>query len=261
MRSTLLLLGFCLSFTFIHAQNLDEVDWERTLYNEEFTIGVVLHTGSPWPGVNFRRLSWTDGFTKWGYEIDYTAYRHPREIKYPAQSILGSARSFTYGKINDFLAFRVGYGRERVLYDKQDQGSLSISLQTYGGVALGMLKPIYVDVRRTTGDGILVDRTERYDPDIHDNAQIFGEAPFFTGFSELQLRPGVYAKVGASFDYNFLDQKITAMEVGTIFDLYPDWFGAFGEDVETGVPVMARVDNPTLWWQIYVSFNFGSKWY
>ncbi|KAB2807380.1 hypothetical protein [Phaeocystidibacter luteus] len=257
MRKLFATVGLLASFG-VFGQNDTDADWKRTVYSEEFTIGVVLHTGSPWPGFNFRRLHWTDGFTKWGYEIDYTAYRHPREIKYPAQSILGSSRSFTYGKINDFFAFRTGYGRERVLYDKQDRGTLSISLQTYGGVAWGMLKPVYVDVVRFTPDGNRIEGSERYDPEIHDNAMISGQEPFFTGFSELQIRPGVYTKIGLSFDYNFLDEKITAMEVGTIFDYYPNWFGLYESN---GVPVMARVDNPSLWWQIYISFNFGNKWY
>lgn len=243
--------------TSLMAQYETEQDVARFVYRDQYSIGVMLHTGSIWPGVNFRRLYWADGFRKWGYEIDYTAYRHPREIKFPAQSFLGSSRSFTYGKINDFFAFRGGYGRERVLYDKRDQGSISISLETFGGVSLGFLKPIYVETRRTSDDGAYIEQTERYDPDIHDNVTIFGEAPYFTGFNETQLRPGVYGKVGVSFDYNFLDQRITSMEVGTIFDFYPDWSNLTSGE---GVPVLARVDNPTLWWQIYVSFNFGNKW-
>lgn len=239
------------------AQLDTDIDFKRMVYREEFTVGLMLHTRSPWPGINFRRLSFADGYTKWGYEIDYTSYRHPREIKYPVQSLLGSSRSFTYGKINDFFALRGGYGREKILYDKTDQGSVAISLQTYGGVALGFLKPIYVDVRRVTDEGLFVDRTERYDPDVHDNTFIYGEDSFFNGFGETQLRLGVYGKVGVSFDYNFLDQKITTMEVGAIFDYYPTW----GYYEPGGVPVMARADNLSLWWQIYVSFNFGNKWF
>lgn len=252
-----LIYGFVFGTLSLSAQYETEADVVRYTYNHQFSLGVVLHTMSPWPGVNFRRLYYENAFVKWGYEIDYTAYRHPREIKFPSQSILGSSRSFTYGKINDFFAFRVGYGREHVLHDKRDQGTISINLQTYGGVALGLLKPIYID-RRVIGGNGESEVTERYDPDIHDNVQIYGESSFFTGFNETTFRPGVYGKVGVGFDYNFLDQKITSIEVGTILDYYPDWMGNF----ETGgVPVMARVDNLSLWWQVYVSFNFGNKWY
>lgn len=255
MRKLFALLGICGSLG-LSAQILGGVDWERTVYNDEFSVGIMLHTASPWPGFNFRRLHYTDGFNRWGYEIDYSAFRHPREIRFPAQTFLAASQSMTYGKINDFFAFRFGYGRAKVLYDKQDRGSLSISLMTFGGVSLGFLKPIYVKVEGYDDSGAKYSYVERYDPEIHDNLSITEES-FFTGFAETNLRPGIYAKVGASFDYNFFDQKITALEVGTILDYYPSWFGLY----EEGVPVMAQVSNPSLWWQIYISFNFGNKWY
>ncbi|GGH76190.1 hypothetical protein [Phaeocystidibacter marisrubri] len=253
-----LTIGVVLLSMLAEGQIETDADFRRTVYREEFSVGLILHTRSPWPGVNFRRLSYSDGYNKWGYEIDYTSYRHPREIKYPVQSILGNSRSFTFGKINDFFALRGGYGRERILFDKTDQGSVSISLQTYGGVALGFLKPIYVEVRKVSGDGTYIDVVERYNPDEHDNVYVYGEDSFFTGFNETQMRLGVYGKVGVSFDYNFLDQRITSMEVGAIFDYYPSWFGLYEPG---GVPVMAETDNLALWWQLYVSFNFGNKWF
>lgn len=253
MRKLILIGTILLSFI-TEAQIDTDADFKRVVYKDEYTIGLMLHTRSPWPALSFRRLHYTDGYTKWGYEINYTSYRHPREIKYPTQSFFGSSQSYSWDKINDFLAFRVGYGREKVLYDKTDQGSVSISLQTYGGIDIGLLKPIYVDIEENDRE-----YSVRYDPTIHDNiVQIKGESPFFTGFDETKLRLGVYGKVGASFDYNFFDQKITSIETGVIIDYYPSWFGLYEEG---GVPVMGTVDNLSLWWQVYVSFNFGNKWF
>lgn len=235
-----------------------QADFKRTVYREEYSVGVIFHNRSPWPGLHFRRLSYADGFNKWGYEIDFTVYRHPREIKYPTQSVLGNSRSFTYDKINHFFALRGGYGREKILFDKTDQGTVSISLQTYGGVALGFLKPVYIDLRRVGSDGIFIDAVERYDPSVHDNVYVYGESSFMTGINETKPRLGIYGKVGVSFDYNFLDRKITSLEIGGIIDYYPAWFGLYDKG---GVPIMANADNLTLWWQLYVSFNFGNKWF
>lgn len=250
----LLSIGLLLIGIASQAQVETGADFKRTVYRQEYTLGVMLHTRNPWPALHFRRLSYLDGYRKQGYEIDFTSYRHPREIKFPTQSFFGSINSFTYDKINSFFALRVGYGQERILYDKTDRGSVSISLQTYGGAAFGFLKPIYVSVR----DGLGATSIERYNPDVHDDVYVEGQQPFFTGFSETKPRLGIYGKVGVSFDYNYSDKRITSVEVGGIIDYYPSWFGLYESG---GVPVMARTDNLTLWWQLYVSFNFGNKWF
>lgn len=250
MRKSLIILAFFTSLT-AFGQLETDADFRRTVYRNEATLGVVLHTRSPWPGINFRRLHYTDGFTKWGYEISHTVYRNPREIKYPAQNLLNS-RAFAYGKVNEFFAFRWGYGRERILYDKTDRGTVSISLQTYGGVNFGFLKPIYVVVQRAGVQGV-----ERYSPEEHDNLFVLEEASYFRGFDEIQFRPGVYGKVGVSFDYNWSDEKVTTLEAGFILDYYPSWFGLYEDPAPV---VMDTAENLTLWWQFYLSINFGKKW-
>lgn len=253
----LLLFGFLIAGSAAWAQLETDADFRRTVYEEEYTVGISLHTRSPWPGLQFRRVSYTDGFTKWGYEIAHTVYRHPQEVRFPIQSLFGSSRSLTYGKVNSFFALRGGYGREKVLFDKTDQGTVSIHLNTYGGVALGFLKPVYIYIEERLDNGSVLTHEVRYNPDIHDS-NIFGRAPYFKGFGEIQPRMGLYFETGVSFDYNFLDEKITALEVGGIVDYYPSWFGLYPEG---GVPIMAHTNNLSLWWQIYVRFSFGNKWY
>jgi hypothetical protein len=239
----------------ISAQLETTADWKRQVYEKEFTGGVMFHTRGY--GVNFRSLKFKDGFIKKGFDFDFVLIRHPKEVKFPSQISFNSARSYVYGKINGFYNLRVGYGRDKILVDKTDRGSISISWLTFGGLSMGILKPIYLEILKETPQGIPVLSTERYDPEIHNFLNIYGQAPFFTGIEKSSLRMGVYVKTGFAFDYNWNDAKVTTLEVGAIVDYFPQWFGLYSERL---VPIMVDTENFNVWLQFYFTVNFGKKW-
>jgi hypothetical protein len=239
----------------IQAQLETTADWKRQVYEKEFTGGVMFHTRGY--GINIRSLTFKDGFNKWGFDIDLVNMRHPKEVKFPSQYFFNSARSFVYGKINGLYNLRVGYGRDKILIDKTDRGSISISWITFGGASFGVLKPVYLEILKETPTGIQVLSTERYDPSIHDYQDIYGQAPFFSGIEKSSLRMGVYAKTGVAFDYNWNDAKVTTLEVGVIVDYFPQWFGLYQD---RNVPIMTDTENYNVWLQFYLTVNFGKKW-
>lgn len=255
MRKLLLILAVVVFPALLWAQLETTADWKRQVYDREFTAGVIFHTRGY--GINVRNLQYADGFNKWGMEFDCAIIRHPKEIKFPSPIFFNSARSFVYGKLNGLYTMRVGYGRDKVLIDKTDQGSISISWLTFGGASFGFLKPVYLEIFKETPQGIPVLSTERYNPDIHNYTDIYGQAPFFTGIENSSLRLGVYLKTGFAFDYNWSDKRTTSLELGAIVDYYPQWFGLYGE---AELPIMYDAKNYSAWLQFYVSVNFGSKW-
>jgi hypothetical protein len=221
------------------------------------TGGIMLHTRGF--GMNLRRMRYKDGYNKWGWELDMVSIRHPKEVKLQSQLYFNSSRSFVYGKLNGLYSIRFGYGREKILVDKTDKGSISISWLTMGGPSFGILKPVFLEVQ---DEDPLANpdnrRIERYDPQIHDYRDIYGQAPFFTGIEKSSLRMGVYVKTGFAFDFNLSDKKITTLEVGAIADYFPA-LGIYEEKV----PIMfetGNVRNYNLWLQCYITFNFGGKW-
>jgi len=230
-------------------------DWKRQVYDTEFTGGIMFHTRGY--GINFRYLKYKDGFKKFGFEYGFVSIKHPKEVKFPSQLYFNAAKSFVYGKLNGLYSIRVGYGRDKVLIDKTDQGSISISWATFGGASFGFLKPVYLEILTETPQGIQVLSTERYNPEVHDYAQIYGQAPFFQGIENSSLRMGVYAKTGFVFDYNWSDQKITSLELGAVIDYFPTWFGLYSDEK---VPIMYEAQNYNLWLQFYLTVNFGRKW-
>ncbi|MCT4622985.1 MAG: hypothetical protein N4A46_05120 [Schleiferiaceae bacterium] len=237
-----------------YGQLTTEADFKRQVYDNEMTGGIMLHTRGF--GINLRRMKFRDGFNKWGWEIDLASIRHPKEVKLRSQLFFNSNRSFVYGKLNGLYTIRLGYGRDKILVDKTDQGSVSISWVTIGGPSFGILKPIYLEVVKEDQGGQDFISTERYDPEIHDYVDIFGQAPFFTGIEKSNLRLGLYVKTGFAFDFHLSDKKITTIEVGGIADLFP----SYGIYQDEKVPIMYEVENYNLWLQFYITFNFGGKW-
>ncbi len=237
------------------SQAQEKADFKRLVYQNEVTGGIMFHTRGY--GLTLRRQFYKNGYNKNGWEIDLVNIRHPKEVKFPNQLIFNPSRSFVDGKINSLYSIRVGYGNEKILVDKTDQGSVSISWILYGGLSLGILKPIYLEV--LTKDNTL--SVERYDPEVHPYSNIYGQASFFTGLGNSKLVPGLYLKSGFNFDYTFFDEKITTLETGVIVDFFPTYNPTTPSGVFTeGVPIMYDTENYNFWFQFYVTFNFGTKW-
>lgn len=233
------------------AQLNTSADFKRQVYDREYTFGLVGHSRGY--TINGRYLKHVDGFNKEGFEIDLAKLRHPKEVRTPSQ-FFSNSRGFVYNRINTFYTARVGYARERILYDKTDQGTVSISMVGGGGLSLGLLKPVYIQLYRADSPNqptILV--TERYDPPTHLSATIYGEANFFKGFGEINVRPGIYGKFGVNFDYDLLDKKVTSLESGIVYDFFFTEVPIFYED-PNGEDI-----NLSGFFQLYIAINFGYK--
>jgi hypothetical protein len=255
MTKRLTLLAVSFLPLMLVAQLETTADWKRQVYDREVTGGVMFHTRGY--GITLRSMYFIDGYKKHGVQIDLVNIRHPKEVKFPSQYFFNSARSFVFGKINGLYSVRVGYCRDKVLIDKTDQGSISVSWVTTGGASLGILKPIYLEILKETAQGIQVLSTERYNPDVHNHSDIYGQAAFFTGIEESKLRTGIYLKSGFAFDYNWTDHKVTTLEIGAIVDYFPSWFGLYQDEF---VPIMFETKNYNVWLQFYLAVNFGKKW-
>jgi hypothetical protein len=245
-------MGLVMSCWVAQAQLTTDADFKRTVYTDDYSIGIMLH--SKGYGANFRRLYYMDGFNKQGWEIDLVNIRHEKEVNI-YNPFDNSARGFVFGKINSFYSLRSGYVRDFILVDKTDQGTVALDLILSGGLSLGLVKPVYLEIYEAVGNGSFILVTERYDPDIHNFIDIYGRASFFTGFNEIQFHPGVYLKAGVSFDFNLFDDRLTTLETGVVADYFPE-----------EVPIMYTgsgsdgLENHNLFVQLYLTVNFGKKW-
>lgn len=233
-----LILLFCTEQNF--AQNSSEPD---IIYRNELYTGGILH-GHGF-GLNFRRGFHKTGYKKRMIDIELLSMKHPKEVKNPSHP--GQYKDYIYGKLNSLNILRTGYGRQTSLFTKEGINGVEIRLGYYGGLSLGMLKPVYLYIATGRSED---KKIEKYDPEKHFSDIILGRAPFTRGLGELSLKPGVYGRLSVNFEYAAFDDLIRSIETGVAFDLYPK-----------EIPIMAKTDNKMLFLSVYVGLYFGKKWF
>lgn len=243
---TLFAFIFVWSGLSLRAQQGSAADYRRIVYENDFTLGLHLHTRGY--GLSFRRGYYPTNFKKYGFEIDVLNLRHEKEVK--TFGILpGNNRGFVLNKINSFYSIRSGIFNEKILHDRYDRNGIIISWLLSGGLSLGFIKPVYIEVENTESsfgqDRILV---RRYNPS-EPQQNILGQANFFQGIGETRIEPGLYLKSSFVFDYFGTDENIKSIEVGVVVD-------AFRREI----PIFYDYKNPTVFFQLYCNLNFGKRW-
>lgn len=244
MKKLLIILLFMLFADGIWAQGT-VFEEARTIYKRESTFGVQIHT-TGW-GLSYRYGFYTSGFSKNIIEADFIGKKHPKEIK-TFSSLFDNSNGYVYGKLNSILVLRGGVGRNVVFISKQSVRGIDISYITSIGLSLVYAKPSFLEIINIDEDGLISSEIEKYNPEEHTQGDIIGGASYFRGFFSGKFYPGFYAKAGLNFESSFLANKINALEVGAVLDIYPK-----------RIPIMANELNRFYFFNLYVSLTFGSK--
>ncbi|REJ81421.1 MAG: hypothetical protein DWQ44_10270 [Bacteroidetes bacterium] len=246
---------FAFLFSALHVwgqENLTPVsDDVNILFRNEAAGGIKIHSNGF--GISFKRGWHKTGYKKRTLDMDFVSLRHPKQYKQPNPNYPDS-RPFFFGKLNFAYMLRGGYGMQNVIFSKAERSGVEVRFNYYGGVNLGLTKPVYLEVLVDSRfDSLLkVIDTRRYDPEdpVQQSVEnIFGPGPYFRGFDQMKIYPGAYAKVALSFEYSGWQQKVTAIETGVTLDYFP-----------TAIPIMANVNNSNLHLNFYISLLWGGKW-
>jgi len=243
MRSALvLILIFVLSAGSLLAQGeLDEQ--KRVMLRDERTFGGFLNSNG-W-GANYRYGYWRNAKNQFIIDADFAYVKHPKEVKSSVSYNYNTYR-YVYGKKNLFWELKGTAGWQKELYRKIDRNGISVRLYYSGGLSLGFTKPIYYKVFTTSNIGeIIYEEYLKFDPSIHQRS-IGGRGPFYMGFDELKLIPGLYGKTGLSFEYSQKDAIIHALDVGISITTY------YKE-----IPIMATEQNNWIFFTLNVGYRFG----
>ncbi len=184
------------------------------------------------------------------YEFDLSRIKSPREYKY-ANPGIPNPKPYVYGKQYDFFAARFGSGIQRLIFDKSQVNGVEIRYQASGGLSLGLLKPVYLDILYATSgpNPQLYTLSEKYDPTRHYPDNIYGGSGFFTGIDELIIRPGVYGKFALLFEWAKYQEDISYLEAGITIDAFPK-----------EMPLMANQYNSNVFISFYIGFQLGQRW-
>ncbi|RLD92366.1 MAG: hypothetical protein DRJ29_10135 [Bacteroidetes bacterium] len=243
MRGTfILILIFVLSAGSLLAQGeLDEQ--RRVMLRDERTFAGFLNSNG-W-GANYRYGYWRNYRNQFIIDADFAYVKHPKEVKTSVPYNYNTYR-YVYGKENLFWELKGTAGWQKELYRKIDRNGISVRLYYAGGISLGFAKPIYYKVFTTSPVGeVIYEEYLKFDPSIH-QALIGGRGPFFMGFNELKVIPGLYGKTGFSFEYSQKDAIVHALEAGISITAYPK-----------EIPIMANEHNSWIFFTLNVGYRFG----
>jgi hypothetical protein len=219
------------------------------LYRKEASGGITVHSNG-W-GLTFKSGKHVTGFRKRILDFEFLTMKHPKE--YSSPSLYDGSKSFIFGKLNYVFFLRGGWGYQNILFAKGERSGVEIRYNYYGGLDLGITKPVYLDFIEDDPNNpdFKILNTKRYNPDDPNQGyeNIYGGASFFKGFGEMSIHPGVYGKFAISFEYAAWQQKIAALETGVMVDYFPD-----------AIPMMAFNKYPNLFFNFYISILWGGKW-
>jgi hypothetical protein len=179
------------------------------------------------------------------YSIEITETKNKKEEKVNGNQNVFS-NSFFYGKIYNFYSAKLGFGQQYIFGQKGNKNGVAVIGTMQGGVALGFLKPYYLEVLDQNSKQRLI----KYEDDttLFVGPTIIGPGGLGKGWSELKFRPGLYLRSALRFDFGRYNDNIQALEIGMSIEAY-------------GQKILTQVDGDPkqLYFQGHVAFVFGHR--
>ena len=242
----LLILFFSSEITFSQGELQDGRMYNR----DERTFAI--QTSSIGSGINFQVGKRIDGFNKRLFFTEFSTIKHSKEIKTQNPYLVDGNKRFVFGKINSVFDFRFGYGKQKEAFGKHDKGGISIRYFYSGGVSVALSKPVYYNVIDSIYYDLNYDKIyiatskHKFSTTVHQVSDIESRAPFFDGFNETKLTPGLFAKFGLSIEYSNTDEIINAIEAGVIVEAFPKKLEIMASDV-----------NDQFFVSLFLAYRFG----
>lgn len=239
----LIVLFWSISIPLLAQGEIDEQ--KRVMFRDESSYAGFLNSNGF--GLNYRYGFWRNAWNQFILDGDFSYVKHSKEVKTTVPYDY-SSRRYVFGKQNLFWELKGMAGWQKELFRKHDKTGISVRMFYSGGLSIGFLKPIYYEVYTfsTPGESVTMELM-KFDPAIHLTPyNIGGRGPFFMGFSELKVVPGLTAKTGLSFEYSQKDAIIHALEVGVSLTAYPK-----------EIPIMATEQNNFLFFNVIMGYRFG----
>lgn len=208
---------------------------------------IIAHTNGF--GLGYTLGKSTSVFNKQVFNVDFVTMKSAKEVR-QLYEYGENSKSYIYGKLGHLFILRASVGQERLLNRKPYWGGVEVRYFYHAGGSLGLLKPIYLYIiNYTTTKPVQAYLTnERYDPTKHFQENIYGRSEFSYGIKSISVYPGLFGRVGFTFEYGSENEKIKALEFGVCGDFFPK-----------GIKMMAFNDPYHYFITFYLSFNFGNR--
>jgi len=230
-------------------------DTELIRFNQHTYFGQI-HGNGFGLGYRFGRIR---SIEKYNFqEFEFLQLKHPKAERRPGMGWVGNPRRYIFGGINQLFAFRYGLGTQRTISEKPYWGGIQVNYTLSGGAVLGLAIPQYLSILYPRpadevgpGENPWFARVERYDPNNnlhHDRMRVNGMGPVFRGLFNPRPYPGVYGRFGFNFDFGRYHERVNAVEVGMMIDVFP-----------IPVPMMANRDKDFFFLNFYLAYHWGKR--
>ncbi len=205
-----------------------QIEHVGVLYKSEKTIEIRAHTNGFMLGYNTGRIKTFYKTTYRHFSIGYLKdFREKSQNKNEPSGFPVTSKSFVFGKKNEIINLRAGYGVKRFLSEKARRKGVTVGYDYVIGPTIALTKPYYLKLKYledTNGQFNPVLKTEKYTPENADKftsyKDIFGGAPYAKGLSEIGIIPGIFGKLGFLFSLGSKEKYVKTVETGIMADVF-----------------------------------------
>lgn len=181
------------------------------------------------------------------YRLDITEIKNQKEEKSPNGAIV-FGNPYIYGKLNNFYQATLGFGQQIILGQKGNKNGVAVTAIYSGGLAVGLLRPYYLEVQNPNGGESLIIKYTQKDSALFLGPTIIGGAGFGKGWSEIKMKPGAFVKAGMRFDYGRFNEVVSGIEVGVSAEFYG-----------SKIPILFGQKEKQFFFQGYIAMLFGRR--
>ncbi len=181
------------------------------------------------------------------YRIDIVETKSPKEEKLVnANSFFGNP--LIYGKLNYFYPVTIGFGQQLMLGQKGNKNGVAVSLLYNGGISLGLLRPYYVSAQDPSIGRERIFKYTQEDSALFLGPTLTGSGGLGKGWSEMKVKPGVFAKTAMRFDYGRFNEAVSGLEIGMSVEAYA-----------SNIEILFGQKEQRLFFQGYIAILFGRR--
>lgn len=181
------------------------------------------------------------------YRLDITEIKHPKEEKQSAGGVF-FGNPYVFGKLNNFYQTTIGFGQQYILGQKGNKNGVAVSAVYSGGLALGLLRPYYVEIGDPNGGATTFIKYSLQDSSRFLGPEVIGSAGFRKGWSDLEIKPGGFLKAALRFDFGRFNEVVSGIELGVS-----------GEFYSSKIPILFDQKENQFFFQGYISMLFGRR--
>lgn len=268
MRTPLLFLSACLVFqTSVFSQQtgnkpLTKKDERKQRINQlirQAEEGTLVYRNHHIFGVQAKSLGY-GVFYEYGqmknqhktnlFRLDITEIKDRKEdkVQNTANGFIFFGNPYIYGKVNNFYQASLGFGQQVVLGQKGNKNGVSVIGIYSGGLALGLLRPYYLQVLDPVTNQEKFIKYSTADSALFLGNTILGGGGIGKGWGEMKMKPGFFARTALRFDYGRFNEAVSGVEIGLTAEYFTQ-----------KIPIIAGPYDRNLFFQGYVSLLFGRR--